>query len=578
MLRKTGSVLLILAASFLYGADSSIAADVSSPVVGVGEPFTLSVTVRNADGAPILPELPNFDNAGTSVSQNVEIVNGRMSQSLVYSYTLIAKMEGTFTIPEITLTSGGKTYRSQPITLTVSKDAPAKPKQKDPFEEFERMFRRGAPRVRAVTEKDIFVVTTVSKRDVYAGEAVFVTDELYTMPSVLDMGIERQGAHPGFWVEKITNQPLVPRPKTRGGVVYQTGIIRNELFFPIETGSHSIGSNDYVFLVSAGYNNQRVQRSGTAAVLTVRALPPAPMGYSGAVGSFDIRARVDTASVPRGTPFTLSVTVSGSGNAKTISLPDVRRMLPATTRVFTSRERQNNDISGQTIRGTKSADYVIIAEEEGGIVIPPLSLIYFDPSRGTYATAYTSEIKVRVAGGSGSAPSAARGEMNIRRVKPLKKTIAAQSGFLFLTPWPYLYFAALVLACALVILYKREAIRKLSDSAYRRSREANRTAHKRLAKARYVMNDDIAYYGELEKALTTYLSDVLGLNRGVLISEIEEALTRSGIAPDIVEKIRALTDAFSYARYSPEKRTKVKAKREHYRETEALISSLKDIL
>ena len=580
-MKKTGSALLFLiAASFAVGAEASISADVSAPVVGVGEPFTLSVTVRNAEGAPTLPELPNFDNAGTSVSQSVEIVNGRISQSTVYSYTLIAKMEGTFTIPEIILASGGRTYRSSPVTLTVSKDAPAKAKPKDPFDEFERMFRRGAPRVRAVTEKDIFVLTTVSKRDVYSGEPIFVSDELYTVPSVLDMGIERQGAHPGFWVERITNVPLVPRPKTRNGVVYQTGIIRNELFFPIETGAHTTGSNDYVFLVSAGFNNQRVQRSGTAVMLNVRPLPsPSPSGFSGAVGKFDIRSRVDVSSAARGTPFTLTVTVAGNGNAKTISLPDVRRMLPPGTRVFTSRERQNNDINGQHIRGTKSADYVIIPEQEGGIVIPALTLVYFDPDRGAYASAYSSELQVRITGGSGAAMSTARGEvMTVRRVKPLKTHIAERGGFLLFSPWPYLYFAVLIIGCALIIGYKREAIRMIADSAYRRSRESNRTARKRLSKARYSIANDNAFYGELEKALTAYLSDTLGLNRGALITEIESALHVRGVDARIIETVRRLIDAFGYARYSPEKKMKSKAKREHYRETEELIQTLRNIL
>src|SRR5438876_5439353 len=104
-------------------ADVSVVASVDQNRVTFGESVALTIAVQGAQNVP-QPAIPPVDGltfSGPSMQTSVSIVNGAMSQSANLVYQVTPNRPGEFSIPPIEVTIAGKTYRTEPIKLTVVK-------------------------------------------------------------------------------------------------------------------------------------------------------------------------------------------------------------------------------------------------------------------------------------------------------------------------------------------------------------------------------------------------------------------------------------------------------------------------
>jgi hypothetical protein len=131
--------------------------------------------------------------------------------------------------------------------------------------------------------------------------------------------------------------------------------------------------------------------------VSVKALPPEPAGFSGAVGTFSLTAEASGASVPAGDALTLHVTLRGTtrpGNMTDIALPDMPDF-----EVFKPEKHTFVDTTAKGILTRKKFNYLIIPREEGTKTIPPVTWVCFDPDKGAYQTIATEAIPVTVTKG-----------------------------------------------------------------------------------------------------------------------------------------------------------------------------------
>ena len=126
-MKRTYIYKFVLLIASLFCITNAFADDVrfsaSAPSVVANESqFRLSYTV-NADGKNLhIPDMSDFEilyGPSTSRSQSMSYVNGTSTSSLTisYTYTLMAKKEGTFTIPPATIEVKGTTYSSNEVTI-----------------------------------------------------------------------------------------------------------------------------------------------------------------------------------------------------------------------------------------------------------------------------------------------------------------------------------------------------------------------------------------------------------------------------------------------------------------------------
>ena len=94
--------------------------------VVVNQRFKLTYTVNTTDAKePVIGEIPGFELLmGPSISSESSYsnYNGQQSSSVsvTFTYVLLAKEEGTFTIPAAKITAAGKELTSNTLTVKVA--------------------------------------------------------------------------------------------------------------------------------------------------------------------------------------------------------------------------------------------------------------------------------------------------------------------------------------------------------------------------------------------------------------------------------------------------------------------------
>jgi hypothetical protein len=136
--------------------------------------------------------------------------------------------------------------------------------------------------------------------------------------------------------------------------------------------------------------------TGPRVVLDVRALPPAPDGFDGAIGRFRVQADAQPREVDAGVVFKLTLTVTGDGNLDRMGTP--RLELPG-FHVYGA----VNDHAGTIVY-----DVAAVGAAEAVEAVPPIAFVSFDPAAGAYATVRTEPIPISVRGAPKSSRAPAR--------------------------------------------------------------------------------------------------------------------------------------------------------------------------
>ena len=105
----------------VIAGDLAVSATVDRNSIRLDEQLVLELNVSGgkAEMPSSLPDIPNFTVNSAGRSESISIINGSMSQTTALRFILTPRAAGKFTIPSIVLSSGGKAYQTQPITVEV---------------------------------------------------------------------------------------------------------------------------------------------------------------------------------------------------------------------------------------------------------------------------------------------------------------------------------------------------------------------------------------------------------------------------------------------------------------------------
>src|SRR3970040_2134843 len=115
--------IIFLAVHIITAQEINFSAGVDRTEVGLNEQIVLTIQVSgNVQNIPQpqLPALKNFNVYASGRTQNFSFVNGQTSYTASFNYILIPTSTGQLTIEPAEITLEGKTYRTNPITITVS--------------------------------------------------------------------------------------------------------------------------------------------------------------------------------------------------------------------------------------------------------------------------------------------------------------------------------------------------------------------------------------------------------------------------------------------------------------------------
>jgi len=558
-------------------AQVTVTATVDRTRIGLNEEFMLAVEI-SGNGEPKLPDMNAFAAlAGTSSSTNIQMVNGRFSQSVTYQYTFFARTAGKFTIGAVEVESKGQVYRSQPIEIEIVAGS-ASPQSQAPAGGAGRAQQGEAP---PDLEGSLYLEAKVDRSRVYQNEQVIIRYRIYTRLNISSYGVSSLPNYSGFWAEDF---PMQGQPKTTreviNGQTYLVAEIKKTALFPQSVGkkkleplmiecevqlprkrSRDIFDQFFDDPFLARTTRQRV--SSRPVEIEVLPLPEEskPANFSGAVGNFSLTTNVDRTQVKTNEAISLKVRVNGTGNIKILPAPKIE--LPSDFEVYDPKVAENINHDNDQISGSKAWEYVIVPRFQGNQEIKPVTLSYFDPRAKVYKTASTAPILLTVEKGAGDFSAAAGGVskedvrllgQDIRFIAtaalPFKKAdqmFYAQPLFLSMMALP-------VVALLAAFVYQRHQEKLSTNVAYARSRKAGDIAQKRLAAAKKLLqqNDEKGFYAAVQRALLGFLGNKLNVaEAGLMTDEAERLLAEKQIDAEIIGAYLNCLQICDFQRFAP---------------------------
>lgn len=545
--------------------------------VANGEQFRLTFSL-NKEGKDLQlpPEISNFEvlyGPAVSESHSTQIVNGSISSenSYAYTYILMPKKTGTFTLGSATVNVGGKTYKSNPLSIkVVAGSAQSSGGNSGQQRRIPRPTGNGT-----VTSNDAFIRAIVSKNSVYEQEGFTVTFRLYTRFNVQNFGKIEFPEFEGFMVEEIelpSNQQLTP--ERYDGKTYYCADLRKTLLFPQRSGKMTIpsGKIEIVFSVPSGqkiesfFGTQEIDvdvskmMTSNPVSITVKPLPlNRPASFANAVGEFSIAPSITTRKIRANEPITLALEVSGTGNLKLVQTPTVK--FPSNFESDEPDVNNNLQVTTDGLTGFKKIEYTAIPRYEGNYTIPPIEFSYFDLRSETFKTLSTPSYEIKVEKGDpNKAKSSNYGDEEEKLDKDIRPLNTNDPQFLsrsntFVGSFRY-WLGYIIPLLLLVIFYffNKEKTKRNANVVMMRNKRANKTAVKRLEIAEKYLTEQKKelFYDEILKALWGYFSDKLSIPLANLTKDtIEAKLSEKGMDTALTQRFIHILNTCEFARYAP---------------------------
>jgi hypothetical protein len=538
--------------------------------VGVGRQFVLNVEVTGSQSVSRQPEIPDLGGfaelLGSSQQSSIRMVNGATSITLTIQYRFQALEEGTFEIPAFDVDVGGRTFRTEPLGLTVA------PTAQPPS----GGAGGGAGGGDAVAGEDLFVTAEATKTRVADGEPLVVEYRIWTRVDVNSFAITRLPEPQGFWVEDITpsGQPQVEQLQ-RNGQAYTTAVIRRVALVPTGSGERTVGPIgveaqvrvsardplDDFFGGRSIFGSRTVPTSTVSNSLTIT-VDPLPAGrpepWSGVVGSLRLTAALDRDSVGANDAVTLTVRATGEGNLRAVPEPVLD--LPSDFEAFPPEVSESVREFGPGLSGAKTFEYVLIPRAPGSRELGPFRMGWYDPSARAYRVAEAPALELTVSGaGSGRGPvllsrgGVAQLREDIRFIHlgaELRRT--GRGPFASVGLWMFALLPLAAVAVALALRRHRDLLE--GDVAYARGRRASRVARKRLAQARALAGgtDSRAFYAEVARALRGLTADRMNMaEAGLQTDQLPKLLARRGVDDGTVRETMSCLEHCDRKRFAP---------------------------
>ena len=514
-----------------------------------------------------------------SSSSSTSIINGVRTSSKTLTFTCILrpKREGTFTIPAATITADGKQMTSKELTVKVL------PPDQQGSQQSGSQQGRGATTSSStgqISNDDLFIRATVSKKKVYEQEAILLTYKIYTTVNLTNVSGKMPDLK-GFHTQEV-EMPKGNREfelEHYNGRNYRTIVWSQYVLFPQQSGQLEIPSiafegtvaqrvqsyDPFEAFFNGGSSYVNVQKTIRTPKLTIDVSPlPSgkPASYYGGVGSFNISSSISTTELKENEAVTLKLVISGTGNMKLIKTPEVK--FPADFEVYDPKVDNKFTLKTSGLSGNKVIEYLAIPRHGGNYTIPPVEFSYFDVKSGSYKTLTTPEYTLNVAKGSGSSSSAPVGYVSKEELRLLGQDIRyinlgeakyhAKGEYLYGTTgywlWYIIPFGVFIL---IIVVYRKQAVEN-ANIANVKTKKASKVATRRLKVAKQKMreNDKAIFYDEVLKALWGYLSDKLSMPVSELSKDnISAKLANRQVSEELIGECVALVGECEFARYAP---------------------------
>ena len=549
-------------------------------VVVSGDQFRLSYTINSQKVRDFrAPSIQGFEvlmGPSRSTQSSTQIINGNVTSTstITFTYILMAGKEGTYKIPGATIVADGNNYTSNSVEIKVlPPDDTSGAGSGNASSSSRNQVNSGK-----ISDKELFMLATVNKTNVYEQEAILLTYKVYTQVNLTGLHGDTPDLK-GFHTQEVE----LPQQKTftlehYNGRNYNTTIWQQFVLFPQQSGKLEIPSLSFEGTVSQriasadpfdaffnGGNYVDIKKNLVTPKLTinVKELPAGkPTNFSGGVGEFTLSSSISTQELKTNDAVTIKLVISGTGNMKLINTPEVG--FPQDFEIYDPKVDNKFNLTRNGLAGSKVIEYLAIPRHAGTYTIPPIEFSYFDLKSQSYKTLKTDAYTLNVAKGEGNSDQVVANftskedlkvlGQDIRYIKTGDTRLTQKDDYFYgSTSYWLWYIVPLALFIAFMVIYRKQAMEN-ANVAKVRTKKANKVATKRMKNAGKLLAEkkSEAFYDEVLKALWGYISDKLSIPVSQLSKDnIEEELQKHQVADELIKEfINNLNDC-EFARYAP---------------------------
>lgn len=428
-----------------------VKATVDRRAVEPTDTIVLSVSVESEDEVEVqTPTLPPLNDFEVLTQWQAKEVRANLAQTptgpqfktvrrQVFNWQLSPKKLGALTIFPVEVVVQGRSIRTSALTVQVASGAGrgnvaknrggAKPPPGFDDEEmpvppgmdeedqdlFSQLLRRGmrqAPQGGTRTlpknsNEAFFIQVEADKTEAYVGEQITVSFYLYTTGVIRDLDTLKYPSLKGFWKEDIEIAThLNFQQEVIDGVPYKKALLASYALFPIKEGQALIDPYQAKCTVISGDDPFGALGMGRAFTYTkssqpvkikVKPLPveSRPADFSGAVGDFQVTARIEDNNIVANQPFALKIRFEGRGNAKLVDIPPFQP--PEGMELYDTQKEAKFFGWGTSF---KEFSVMLIPRRDGDFTIPSIGASMFDPQTKKYISRATEPLLVRVGAGA----------------------------------------------------------------------------------------------------------------------------------------------------------------------------------
>lgn len=509
--------------------------------------FEINFELQNAGGHDFTP--PDFRDfkvvGGPSIGSSTMIVNGEVSRSQSWTYSLLAVQDGEYTIGPATVVAGRKRLTSQPIKITVV-----------------AADRNGPGPSNDEGSESIKLVAFVEPGDYYPGQQIILHYKLLFRENVQTINTLSEDDYSGFFVQNVSSVNRTSTYETINGLTYTSRIIKSIALFAHQSGTYTIDPLIMDVGVSAPYPGnqgfftmrrlQNIQIASAPITIDILSLKPdTTQTFTGAVGQYEITAYPGNTTLTTNEAFNLRIEVKGNGDfrrwdpPKAVTNGDFEMYDP---RIIEDRAIESN---GSLIQ-IRSIEYLMLPRQPGKFSVH-VPLRYFNPQTRQYETLSSDTISLTVIQGQNIRRGAEQ-DTSMSVPLRLKRISGFKSNDKFWGSIPHVLLFGLIVSCTFYgawVSYRKRNEELLPEAERKRSISARRAREllEGLQKGNQDQPDRIFF----EKATEIYyrfLSEKFiippaDLNRDMLHEYLEQA----GIAPLAINKAIRFFEQCQVVRY-----------------------------
>lgn len=362
-------IILMLYATASYSQDVQVAAAISPRHIQFNEKATLELTISGSTqmkhiGTPTFDFLPDFLAVPLHSKTTTFLVDNKIAVKMAWFYELIPQKVGKIALSDIQFLYHGVPYIANPGAIIVSA-----------VDTYRHTVTGGIHKIDA----------KISNSKPYQNEAIeyefryLYTTVLPTMEPITHI----LPKFPEFFVEELPEQDDMTE-KTNGRT-YQVHKYMRRLY-PQVTGKVLINPAQLKLPIKGKPKTLKTK----PIALTVQPLPVIgkPANFDGAVGNYKVTAQVDRNRLEEREALTLSLTISGNGNFKTVKPPKVSSV--SGFRVEQLIQAESNSPQ------SRAYTYVLMPLKSGILQIPNIEFAFFNPKEGLYQMSKTDPISITV--------------------------------------------------------------------------------------------------------------------------------------------------------------------------------------